>query len=125
MTEGVRKHPRVERNVDIVWAIETRQISGRGKIVNLSVSGACIKLDSTFGGEKNGLLSLICPTIPRLPTKARLQWVRRVTGVQPHVLIGVAFVQQQNEVEWGKWFEANSGSTPAQGPRLAASGGRL
>ena len=125
MAEGVRKHPRIDRNIDVVWAIEARQISGRGRIVNISLSGACIKLDAAFTGDKNGVLSLICPSMPRLPTKARVQWVRRVAGVQPHVLIGIAFTLQQNETEWAKWFEANNGGpTPAQGPQFAASGGR-
>jgi PilZ domain len=124
MTDGVRKHPRVDQNIDLVWAIETRQVSGRGKIVNLSLSGACIRVDLAFAGDKTVILSLICPSIPKLPTKVKLQWVRRVAGAQPHVLIGVAFTQQQNEVEWTKWFEANGGSTPAQGPQLTASGGR-
>jgi hypothetical protein len=124
MSEGVRKHPRVDRNLDLVWAIEARQLSGRGKIVNLSVTGACIKLDASFTGDKTAQLSLICPSIPKLPTRAKLQWVRRVAGAQPHVLIGVAFTQQQNEAEWSRWFEAQGQSAPAQSPQLAASGGR-
>ncbi len=124
MADGARKHKRVDRNMDLVWAIEAQRQSGRGKIVNLSVSGACLKLEATFPGDKNATLSLICPTVPKLPTKARLQWVRRVAGAQPHILVGVAFTQQQNEPEWIKWFEANGGSAPAAGPVLAAAGGR-
>jgi len=122
MSEGVRKHERINRDIDLVWAIESRQLSGRGKIVNLSLSGACIKLDASFTGDTATALSLICPAVPRLPTRAKVQWFRRVAGVQPHVLVGVAFTQQQNEAEWTRWFESQS--APAQSPKLAASGGR-
>jgi len=124
MSEGVRKHQRVERNIDVVWAIESRQLSGRGKIVNLSLSGACLRIDATFAGDKTTTLSLICPSIPKLPTRAKVQWFRSVAGATPHVLVGVAFTQQQNEAEWSRWFEIHGQPAPAQGPQLAASGGR-
>ena len=124
MSDGVRKHPRIDRNIDVVWAIEARQLSGRAKIVNLSLGGACIKADASFNGDQSTTLSLICPTIPRLPTRAKVQWIRRVAGGQPHVLVGVAFTQQQNESEWTRWFETQNQPAPAPSPQLAASGGR-
>ena len=77
MTEGVRKHQRVDRNIDVVWAIEARQLSGRGKIVNLSLSGACIKLDPSFVGKpvkaavvRAGALTEVAITIGERPRRA-------------------------------------------------------
>jgi hypothetical protein len=106
VSDGVRKHPRVARPADVVWAMESRQLSGRAKVVDISLSGACLKVDAAFVGDRGAVISLLCPSIPTLPTKARVQWTRRAPG-QPYVLCGVAFEVQSGSAEWSRWFNAN------------------
>lgn len=115
MSDGVRKHARVTRNADIVWALEGRHVSGRGKLVDLSLTGACLKFDAAFAGDRGAAISLLCPSISALPTKGRVQWTRRAAG-QPYVLCGVAFELHDSNVEWSRWFNAN-----ANAPLVAAA----
>jgi hypothetical protein len=107
VSDGVRKHPRVLRDAAVIWAIEGRHISGRGKLVDVSVGGACLKFDVTFAGDRGAAISLLCPSIPSLPTRARVQWMRRAAG-QPYVLCGVVF-DIAGSSEWTRWFNANTG----------------
>jgi hypothetical protein len=111
VSDGVRKHARVLRNADVVWALEGRQLSGRAKLVDISLSGACLKFEPAFAGDRGAPISLLCPAIPQMPPKARVQWTRSAAG-QSYVLCGVAF-EVQSGAEWGRWFQANTGAALA------------
>jgi hypothetical protein len=111
VSDGVRKHLRVLRDADVIWAVEGRRISGRGKLVDVSQTGVCVKCDVAFSGDRGAAIALLCPSIPSLPTRARVQWVRRAAG-QPYVLCGVVF-DTAGSSDWSRWFNANTGAALA------------
>lgn len=106
MPSDVRKQPRLLRDFDLVWAVETRRLSGRGKLVDLSVGGACIQLDRDLLTGPNVTMSLVCSKIPVLPTRALIKWVRQIKPGQPLYLYGLTFVHHDTPQRWIDWLNA-------------------
>jgi hypothetical protein len=104
----VRKQARLLRDFDVVWAVESRRISGRGKLVDLSIGGACIQLDQDLSSGPNVTLSLVCSKIPVLPSRGQVKWVKQVKPGQPLYLYGLTFVHQNVPERWIDWLNTQT-----------------
>lgn len=98
MADGVRKHPRAAKNCDFMWAGETGGRSGRGKILDVSLTGAKVQLDQAL--TPGDSLSVVCPSLPGLPPRARVRWCRPQLK-SPAFLCGISF--DERSVDERRW----------------------
>ena len=99
MADGVRKHARAAKNCDVMWAGETGGRSGRGKIVDISLTGTKLQLDQQL--KPGDGLSIVCPTIPGLPSRGRVKWCRPQLNSSTTYFCGVVF--EERSIDAKRW----------------------
>ena len=104
MVEDVRKHKRFETELDLNWTIESQQISGKGKLLDVSLPGACFRMEQPFAAKANLVFTLDAPDIPAMPKRARLRWYRKLPGRAPTFLCGVIF-EESDTAAWNAWLD--------------------
>jgi hypothetical protein len=104
MIDDVRKHKRLEMELDINWSIESQNLSGKGKLLDVSVPGACFRIEQPFVAKSGLIFTLEAPEIPALPKHGRLRWYRKLPGRNPVFLCGVIFEGGDHEA-WIQWLD--------------------
>ena len=85
--------------------------SGDGVLLDVGSGGALLSLTGRFEGGKDAIFRLHAPSIPALPTHARLRWFRRELGRPPKFLCGLVFVEQGVHTKlWRDWLDAQFAS---------------
>lgn len=98
MSDGARKSPRLTRDFELVWAIESKSLSGRGKLVDVSIGGACLMLNQEQRLDKGTVMALVCSRLSALPSNGIVMWTRKSgTGT----LCGIEF--SQSNQRWTSW----------------------
>lgn len=82
-----------------MWASETGGRSGRGQMLDLSVSGARLQVGQTLG--VNDVLSIVCGRLPSLPGRARVKWCRPHPKTANAFLCGIAF--EERAIDSRRW----------------------
>lgn len=110
MSDGVRRHKRVERNFDVLWALDGGRISGRARLVDISVGGMCLQIDQPLSPGDSSTLSLVSTQVSSLPTKGRVRWCRPVPGRPSAFLCGITFVESSIDTRrWADWVAVHVG----------------
>ena len=104
MIFDVRKHKRLDVELDVTWTIETQNLTGLGKLLDVSAPGACFRMHQPFAAEARLTFSLEVPDIPAMPRRGRLRWYRKLPGRSPVFLCGVIFEDQENAA-WLDWLD--------------------
>ena len=104
MIDDVRRHQRLELELDVTWSIESQQISGIGKLLDVSVPGAYFRMTEPFTAKANLIFTLETAEIPQLPKRGKLRWYRKLPGRAPVFLCGVIFEDHDADA-WGAWLD--------------------
>ena len=104
MIDDVRKHKRLDVELDVTWAIDGQKLSGTGKLLDVSVPGACFRMQQPFAAKPGMVFTLESPDIPAMPKRGRLRWYRKLPGRSPVFLCGVIFEDQDNAA-WNQWLD--------------------
>lgn len=104
MKNDVRTHRRLDVELPCTWAIESQNLSGPGKLLDVSLPGACFRMDQPFAAKAGLVFTLESPDVPALPKRGRLRWYRKLPGRVPVFLCGVMFEDQENEA-WNQWLD--------------------
>ena len=91
-----RRHLRIREVVDIRWAILGTDLSGEGKILNISASGFLLQTDGKFDPKRSGLLYIDSYDEKPLafgPKKGKIVWLKRMPGNRPGYVCGVEFLR--------------------------------
>jgi hypothetical protein len=104
MIDDVRKHKRLEVELDLTWSIESQNLSGPGKLLDVSVPGACFRMEEPFVAKAGLIFTLDVPEIPAMPKQGRLRWYRKLPGRKPVFLCGVIFEGGDTEA-WNRWLD--------------------
>lgn len=108
MPDGVRKDNRAAQTLDVMWAMDSGGVSGRGRLLDLSISGACIEIDQPLPSGEGSMVSMMCSQVPALPSKAIVRWCRPLPGRQSAFLCGIRFVDTAiDRSRWNEWIAAN------------------
>ena len=99
-----RKHKRFDVELDLTWTIESQKLSGPGKLLDVSLPGACFRMQTPFAGKANLDFTLDVPDVPVMPRRGRLRWYRKLPGHSPVFLCGVVF-EDQNDEAWIAWLD--------------------
>lgn len=105
MIDDGRKHKRLDVELDLTWTIESQKLTGSGKLLDVSVPGACFRMHQPFAAEAGLVFRLEAPAVPALPKHGKLRWYRKLPGRSPVFLCGVTFEDQENEA-WNQWLDA-------------------
>lgn len=100
MASDTRKQPRLPRDFEVVWAIPSRGLSGRGKLVDVSAGGVCIEINQPLQLTANTPMSLMCSRLPQLPSTSSLQWARKSGTAR--TICGLRFVNASST--WASWI---------------------
>ena len=110
MSEGVRKDKRAAQALDVMWAMEARGVSGRARLLDVSISGACMQIDQPLPSGEGSTMSMMCSQVPALPTKGIIRWCRPIPGRQSAFLCGIKFVDASiDRARWNEWAAAHLG----------------
>ena len=108
MSEGVRKDKRAAQALDVMWAMDSRGVSGRGRLLDVSITGACIQIDQPLPSGEGATMSMMCSQVPALPSKATVRWCRPIPGRQGAFLCGIRFVDSAiDRTRWDEWTAAH------------------
>jgi hypothetical protein len=99
LPDSTRKHRRIAQGHELVWAIKARGVSGRGKLIDVSLSGACLEMNHEQAFDKGQTVSVVCSRLAALPATGTIVWVRKTNG---HILCGIQFAQVS--AGWVSWF---------------------
>ena len=104
-----RKHKRRCAEIPVRWTIDAQGREGEGMLLDISRTGARLRLTTDFDARGGATFGLRASTVPLLPRTARLRWFRRLPGRTPTYLCGVVFLQLGTNLEdWGEWLNAQS-----------------
>ena len=108
MSEGVRKHKRAVQTLDVMWALDARGLSGRGRLLDVSISGACLQVDQPLPSGEGSTMSMMCSQVPALPAKVIVRWCRPIPGRQSAFLCGIKFIETAiDRARWDEWTAAH------------------
>jgi hypothetical protein len=102
MAREGRRYTRWSVEVDLDWSIQTQRLSGKAKLVDVSLLGASFVIHRFLSVERSVVFQLRTPDIPALPLSARLRWFRRLSIYPPALLVGVIFDGAVSP-EWSEW----------------------
>ena len=110
-----RKHKRQKRDaVDLLWLVEGRQVAGKGRLVDISMTGLCVEMSGSAFPVQAGLTVFIqIPDIPVAPKRARLRWYRRVAHRSSVYLCGLIFLPPYDQA-WAEWVSEYIGEQEAR-----------
>ena len=103
MIDDVRKCKRFDVEFDVDWTIENQGVSGKGKLLDVTTSGACFRIAQSFSAPSALTFRMAVAELPAFPKRARLRWFRRLPGRSPMFLCGVVF-EDSDLSEWGRWL---------------------
>ena len=96
-----RRSLRIEEQLPITWRLKEENISGIGRIRNISDSGAMLETNTEIPVRDNCLLA-IAPSsglqVNYLPTQGRLVWIKKRNFGGQRFLGGVEFIEPAQEV---------------------------
>ena len=102
-----RKSPRVPKQISVEWEIVSQGLRGSGELLDLSATGARLRIETLFARTRGVIFTLESPAIPLLPRTARLRWFRwshGLNGPNPVVLCGLVFNEQGLDAKpWADW----------------------
>jgi hypothetical protein len=104
MKNDPRKHTRLEVELPLTWTIESQNLSGMGKLLDVSAPGACFRMDQPFAAKAGLAFTLDAPDVPAMPRRGRLRWYRKLPGRVPVFLCGVMFEDPENDA-WNEWLD--------------------
>ena len=104
MIADVRRHQRLDVEFAVTWSIESQNIAGPGTLLDVSVHGACFRMQQPFTAKAGLVFTLESPDVPTMPKRGRLRWYRKLPGKSPVFLCGVIF-EDQKSAEWVGWLE--------------------
>ena len=106
MIDDVRKHKRLDVELELSWSIDSQGLSGPGKLLDVSVPGACFRIDREFVATAGLTFTLEATGLPALPKRGRLRWYRKLAGRAPSFLCGVIFIHEEAEkTAWSEWLD--------------------
>ena len=76
-----RRHLRIREITDIRWAVLGEDISGEGKVFNISASGLLLQTDAKFDPRRQGIVYIDAQGEEPLgfgPKKGRIVWFRPI-----------------------------------------------
>jgi hypothetical protein len=104
---NARKHKRLGREIPVSWSIDAQQVSGDGLLMDVSLTGACLRLEHPLDGWTGAIFTLHADGVECLPRTARLRWFRRLGGPIPVYLCGLIFHEQGLHAKtWRDWLDA-------------------
>ena len=94
-----RRHLRIRQFMDVAWSMPGEDITGQGKIINISNSGLLLEIDDSFKPLDHSVLA-IDPEIvderpPFLNKKGKVVWFRRIQNPRYAYLCGLEFLKDQ------------------------------
>ena len=93
-----RRHLRLRQHMDVHWSLDGKEVSGKGTILNVSLSGVFMQLDKVFEVPDECTLSLFIELHGHQALLAEQQgkivWFRRVNASEPFYQCGVEFVDK-------------------------------
>jgi hypothetical protein len=104
MIDDARKNKRFEVELDLNWSIEGEETSGRGTLLDVSLPGACFRMNQPFTAKSRMIFTLEAPDVPALPKRGRLRWYRKLPGRVPTFVCGVIF-EDGDDPAWTDWLE--------------------
>ena len=105
MVEDVRKFKRFDVEIDVNWTIEGEEVSGTGKLLDVSLPGACFRMHQPFTAKARMIFTLEAPDVPHMPRRGRLRWYRKLPGKNPTFLCGVIFEEGSDDPAWSEWLD--------------------
>lgn len=110
-----RKHQRQASDaVEVVWLIEGQQSAGKGRLIDVSLTGICVEISSTaLQCRTDVTFSLHIPQIASAPARARLRWYRRIESHDTVFLCGLVFLRPYAQA-WLDWVSAYIGEQEAR-----------
>jgi PilZ domain len=102
--EDRRKFKRFEVEVELTWAIESQNLTGKGYLLDVSQRGACFRMQQPFVARAGLVFTIDAPDVPALPRRGKLNWYRKLPGRAPLFLCGVVFEDDANPA-WDAWLE--------------------
>ena len=108
MIDDVRKCKRFDVEFDVDWMIESQGVSGKGKLLDVTMGGACFRITQSFTAPSALTFTMQVAELPAFPKRGRLRWFRRLPGRHPMFLCGVVF-EDGDLSEWSRWLaQSNS-----------------
>jgi hypothetical protein len=90
-----RQDARRPVKLDVVWSIESQGISGLGTLLDMSRTGACVRINHPLTATTGLTFTLESEAMPSLPRLGRVQWYRRLPGRAPVFLCGLLFIHDK------------------------------
>jgi hypothetical protein len=112
MIDDARKFKRFETELDLTWTIESQNISGKGKLLDVGVPGACFRMQQPFVARAGLVFTLDVPDVPAMPKRGKLRWYRKLPGRAPMFLCGIVFEDAESP-EWNEWLDQALSETTA------------
>lgn len=88
VSDGSRQSKRLDKDLEVVWAAGAGGRSGRGRLLDVSASGARLRVQHQL--RRGEMVSLVCSGMASLPGQAIVQWCRRTEAANGYHC-GVAF----------------------------------
>ena len=105
MSDDVHRHKRLDVELSLSWSIDGQGVQGSGKLLDVSLPGACFRIEQPFSADRGLTFVLESKDVPAMPKRGRLRWYRRLPGRDPKFLCGVIF-DKCDDPAWVQWLEA-------------------
>ena len=102
MLKDRRKHKRVEITHEVQWTVSSQRLSGTGKLHNVGLHGACIRIESPVVPSASWIFALEVESLPAMPRLSRLRWFHKNTS-QPGVFVCGLVFQDVIGAAWSDW----------------------
>lgn len=118
-----RRHRRLRYDAPINWSIAAQALTGEGRLLDVSLTGARMRITGPINTQHGAVFRLASATIPALPPHARLRWFRRESAVHPHYLCGIVFeTDAADHANWNDWVTHALQEADEQARKVAFEG---
>jgi hypothetical protein len=102
-----RQNFRLRKQMDVMWSIPEQNLTGTGKIFNVSLTGILFETDKLFTPSHGMVIHFSMPGVRMFPPSGKLKWFKR-TGDEAHPTYqcGVRF-PFPSPPSWNNWMEEN------------------
>lgn len=102
-----RRHIRIREITDIRWTVLGDDISGEGKVLNISTSGLLFQTDKKFDISRIKRLYIDSQSSEPLsfgPKKVKIVWVRPMPNGKAGYICGVEFIKEAFDKKLEDWI---------------------